>query len=826
VPIEANTLTRLKSQFSRGEVVLFTGAGFSLDAKDRKGRPIPSTEDLKRTLWEICFPSEDYDASSSLGDLYELTLRRKPSALKELIATRLSVDPETLPDFYRLYFDYPWVRIYTLNVDDIELAAETHFSLKRPITAISATATGAEEIRRNQWDKLEVVHLNGMAPGPLEALTFSENQYAQRIAGQEPWYARCVADITTRPVIFIGTELREAPLWQHMELRRRRAARGRDLRPTALLVSPTLSASRRELLRELRIEWIQESTASFALKVLGELVPSANQGFVYLSEQFRLSGRVTVPFVSELAAERPNLETQYLLGAEPHWSDLLSGRAIVRADDERLHETARAILAGKREKTALVVTGTAGTGKSTALMRLGLRLSGEGIPVLWIDRYSEAAPSLIRQRVREAKDRIVLAIDDADLFGRQLINLMRDLVPARQELLVVVAMRSSKIDEVSAAIRASGEMHIAEHTIPNLSDEDIDALIETLDRHNRLGILKGKSRSERRAAFQAEAGRQLLVAMIQATSGRRFEEKVHAELMELEEPQRFVYALVAVASASRLYLTRDEILIATGEISDDAVAALDRLVARHLVVADPPTYRYAARHRVIGDLILDKLAELGLLKDVLAGLAFAAASKVDPVLDRRDRAWRLLVRVINHAFLLRVLKVPEARSVYEQVEGVLSFDYHYWLQRGSLEVEAGDVRDAENFLSQALSLAPEDYRVETAYAYMQLRKASEEPHRADASALAESALDRLETVIQYRGSVDVYPYHVLGSQGLSWARRAGLQPLEFRALLERLLRNVEDGLKKHSGSRELQKLHSDLRREYLMTTVASSPRPV
>lgn len=826
MPIDEQSLTRLKSQLSRAEVLLFTGAGFSLAAKDRRGKSIPGTEELRRALWVICFPREDYDASSSLGDLYELALRRSPSALRDLIEQRFSVDPETLPDFYRLYFDFPWVRIYTLNVDDVELAAERRFGLKRPMAAISATATGAEDARGAQKDRLEVVHLNGMVPGPPDTLTFSETQYAQRIARQEPWYARCVADITTRPVIFIGTELREAPLWQHMELRRRRGAAGRDLRPTGLLVSPTLSPSRRELLRELRVDWIEASAESFAAEVLNGLVPSANQGFLHLSEQLRLSGRVSVPLVSELAAERPDLETQYLLGSEPHWSDLLTGRAVVRADDEELYKTARAILRGKKEKTALVVTGTAGTGKSTALMRLALRFTGEGVPVLWIDRDSQAASPLIRQRVREAKGPVILAIDDADLFGRQLVNLMRDLVPARQDLLFVAAMRSSKVDELSGAIRASGDMELFEHTIPNLTDADIDALIQTLDRHNRLGILKGKSASERRSAFQAEAGRQLLVAMIQATSGRRFEEKVHSELFELEEPQRFVYGLIAVASASRLYLTRDEILIGSGEVTGDVIAALDRLVARHIVVAAPPTYRYRARHRVVGDLILDKLAEIGALKDVLAGLAFAAASKVDPVLDRRDRAWRLLVRVINHEFLLRVLKVHEARSVYEQVESILSFDYHYWLQRGSLEVQAGDVRDAENFLSQAISLAPDDYRVETAYAYMQLRKACEEPYRADAAALADGALARLEAVIQYRGSLDAYPYHVLGSQGLSWARRAGLQPLEFRALLERLLKIVEDGLKKHAGSRELQKLHSDLRREYLMTAVTSSGKPV
>lgn len=825
MPIEPQTLLRLKSQLSRAEVVLFTGAGFSGAATDYRGRLIPGTEELKRTLWEICFPSDNYDASSSLGDLYELALRRKTSALRELIETRFSVKPDTLPDFYKLYFDFPWVRIYTLNVDDVELAVERRYSLKRPVTSISATATGAEDIRAIQRERLEVVHLNGMVPGPLEALTFSDWQYAQRVAGPEPWYARCVADLVTRPVIFIGTELHEAPLWQHMELRRRRTGSGRDLRPTSVLVAPTISPSRRELLRDLRIEWVPESAESFAAAVLSDLLPSGNLGFIHLSEQIRWSGRVSIPLVSELAAERPDLETQYLLGAEPQWSDLLTGRAVVRADDELLYGQSREILSGVKENAALVVTGTAGTGKSTAIMRLALRLSSEGIPVFWIDRDSEAASGLIRQRIRDATNPVVLMIDDADLFGRQLSNLMRDLVPGRQGVLFVAAIRSTKVDEVIAPIEVSRELDIVEHTIPNLTDADIDALIALLDRHNRLGMLKGKSDVERRSAFQAEAGRQLLVAMIRATSGGRFEEKAYAELLELDEPQRFVYALTAVASSARLYLTRDEILIATGEVSGDALAALDRLVARHLVVAPPPTYRYRVRHRVIAELILDKLSERGQLREVLAGLAFAAASKVDPVLDRRDRSWRLLVRVLNHGFLLRVLPVPDARSIYEQVEGLLSFDFHYWLQRGSMEVEAGDVRDAENFLSQARSLAPDDYRVDTAYAYMQLRRAYEEPHRGEAAILAEEALGRLENAIQQRGAADSYPYHVLGSQGLSWARRARIDRIERRALLERLLLNVEEGVRKHSKSQELRKLQADLRREYLNTTVVGSGDP-
>jgi hypothetical protein len=71
--LESNDLARLRSQASRGELILFTGAGFSLGAKDYYGRPIPSSYELKRELWELCYPGDQYDNSSYIGDLYWMT---------------------------------------------------------------------------------------------------------------------------------------------------------------------------------------------------------------------------------------------------------------------------------------------------------------------------------------------------------------------------------------------------------------------------------------------------------------------------------------------------------------------------------------------------------------------------------------------------------------------------------------------------------------------------------------------------------------------------------------------------------------------------------
>lgn len=178
-----------------------------------------------------------------------------------------------------------------------------------------------------------------------------------------------------------------------------------------------------------------------------------------------------------------------------------------------------------------------------------------------------------------------------------------------------------------------------------------------------------------------------------------------------------------------------------------------------------------------------------------------------------------MARVLSHAFLLRVLGVMDARSVYAELENVLAFDYHYWLQRGSLEVEAGDVKLGANFLRQARSMRPGDYRIETEYAYMLIRRAYENPGAPSADADFREALEALEDVILHRGKIDSYPYHVLGSQGLAWVNRTLLGSTEKRELLDYLRETVRRGVDRHPSSRELKKLLEDLETASLMTVV-------
>lgn len=711
----------------------------------------------------------------------------------------------------------PWQRWYTLNIDNFEVAANQRFNLPRRLVPLSATGEVGGGTADDPSRELKIVHLNGMLDDVPERVTFSLTQYAERLSRHDPWYVRFAADLLTSPVVFIGTSLEESPLWQHIVMRRGRGARAfTEFRHRSYLVVPELDRARRTLLAQYNVMWMPLTVEQFCKDILQEMQPSVTSGFIFLGKNANpnLLDSPRIPEVTELAtgAGEPH---EFLLGQEPTWTDIQSDRAILRDCDSSLLKLVQEKLSLKEERGVIAITGTAGSGKSTSLKRLCLKLVSAGVRVGWIDKRMEIATAAIRTAMKRDDAPQILAIDDADLLGAGLSVLVRDVSQYPSAPLIIIAVRSSRIDRVMNPA-ALGNIAIAERVMPHLTDQDIDALIDLLDRENRLGLLTGKTRKEQVAAFKEVAGRQLLVAMIKATSGQWLEDKAVDELTGLTPTGASIYAYIAVAAAYRFILTRDEVLIALGDFSNVAMNELDQLVKRHVIIANDG--EYSARHRMIAEIIRDRLHETGQMAPVVRGLGMIAAAKTTPASKRHDRHMRMLQIFLNHDLLLDSLGIDAAKNLYSALEDPLAWSFHYWLQRGSLEVERGSLKVAENFLGSALSLAPDDPFVRTEWAYLQFKKAVSNPTAPESTDLVKEATDNLKGLIA-SGSANQYPYHVLGSQGLAWARHAIKDANRRAGYLYELVGVLEEGLKKHPREPELKELHDVLKREYLGSAV-------
>jgi hypothetical protein len=798
-------IERLRAQMARGEVVLFTGAGFSAGASNANGELVPQGTDLKRAIWELIEPGEEPDDGSTLADTYAAALTQGRNRLVELLNTRLQVAPESLTDIHKLWLSLPWRRAYTLNIDDLETAAARQFELPNKIVPHSGIQG---QLPNMTGGDLLYTHLNGTLTD-VPDVTFADPQYGQRHLQENPLYQQLTADLLSYTVVFVGTEIRESLFWEYIAMRDSRGTRGvREMRPVSFLVTPQLPRDRQLMLATFNIRWINATVDEFANSVLTELDDAARKGHTVRRTAASKKGEVDLPLVSDLASLPDTSRSEYLMGAEPTWEDIRSGRAVEREFERELDPT--------QLEGCVVIAGTAGSGTSTALKRLALRMVADGKDVRWIGADHEFdAHDLSRALAKQESD-LTIVIDDADTFGLSLRDLLKDLRSGLPHITLILGMRVTRLDHILG--QKIGDGLFAEINVPLLEDSDIELLLDALEADNKLGALKSLTHTSRVERIRRECNRELLVAMIEATSGERFELKVAEEFHNLEAEQKLVYAVVAISTELRFGLTKDEILIASGDVSNTGLFALDRLLARRLLSStDGGDIR--VRHRTLAEVVVSQLRRGGQMLEPYRGLAHMMAMRATPG-ERKSRNAKLLTALIAHGRVGKSFSVDDARAIYDSLEDLLNHSYHYWLQRGAFEVQRGNIRHAGNFLQQARAGGEHDYRVKTEWAYYLLKSAYLSPEAADASAKVEQAKEILLEQIDQRGSRDVHVWHVFGSQILAWTRNANMSPDERADELEFAKGQMDKALRAHPHARKLRQLHDEIEREWLMTRVA------
>jgi hypothetical protein len=261
----SDLFAELAESIASGAAILFTGAGFSAEARDRAGQALPESRQMVDDLWRMLFGDEPQD-DSTLADLYDVALQRAPDRLRDYLATHLRIGDTPLPRTFAQWFGAPWRRAYTLNVDDLECAVARQFELPRPLVTISALS----EERPDGSDGLEVIHLNGIAGDDPSQVTFSTMQYASRLCSPDREYERLVEDLRTAPFVFVGTTLDEVVLWKHVQVERQLNGDA-PLRRPSFLIAPSLTRARQLLLSSHHIHWVGATAADIADHVLARL---------------------------------------------------------------------------------------------------------------------------------------------------------------------------------------------------------------------------------------------------------------------------------------------------------------------------------------------------------------------------------------------------------------------------------------------------------------------------------------------------------------------------------------------------------------------------
>jgi len=825
--IQDNDLQFIKRALLINNAVLFTGAGFSLDATNIQDKPMPTGNGLSDQLWDyIGYPGKR--TNETLKALYEAALHRPHDALRVLL--RSNFECRSYAAWYRLVATFYWYRIYSTNIDNV---LELVYRDVKQVRLDTIDGLNADCSERDQFlASIQYIKINGKDWNRPKEITFGFRQYARRATDAPSWYEQLARDFVTRVVIFVGTEIDEPLFWNAIELRGKKFGEG-EKRLKSFWIKPHFSPVEMENLKQFNVIALPGNAKEFFELIYAKTADERDRTKVLRAAQpmfhkleEAIIGEMNAPALRDLQIfysafspviipeKVPSTRKSFLLGAAPDWPAIHNN---LDADRVCTGELKGLIDNGLKDPKLRVISvcGHAGAGKSTVLMRLAVSLRSEGHLVVWTDSETSVPVHVFKNVLGMLGSRPIFIIDNALRIRGPLIDYLVECRMMAKAPLFVIADRTNRNYSFEAYL--IGEFKAEKYGIPNLAENDIVALIETLDRNGLLGRLSGLARERQIYQFSIRAGKQLLVAMREATNGRDFDEIIFGEFDSLPTDEvKVIYASVCLATSAGYSLTPQQFIALSDLEPNETLNLLESTLREVVVSVSMGRTGLIARHRVIAALIVDRLCLRELLEKAYTRILAVLSKDLEHPVRTSSRTFRMYREIINHERIWYRFpqSINQARSIYEGVKAHFTNDSHFWLQYGSLELQYGELELAEVYLSASEALAPKDEFVQNTKGFLCYKRAVASTRVMEAQELRDQAREILYAQCG-RHPMDVYAPHILYSQELAYIRTWITKPDDRKKYMERLRAEIDECVKTHSFSERLTDLKKEIHDAYL-----------
>jgi hypothetical protein len=371
--------------------------------------------------------------------------------------------------------------------------------------------------------------------------------------------------------------------------------------------------------------------------------------------------------------------------------------------------------AAGRKVPVFLFTGVGGSGKSVVMERLGrdlTRLEKPHVVVLRLPKESVLDAKDLQhdyyKTVEKANAKVVaLFIDEAGQSASGIRALLELANPGRFRLCCFLADQPNKCGQLTNVPDAQ------EYALGKLTDTEIHDLLAQLAKTNNLGELEHKSASERFEFFKTFADNQLLVALRQATTGKRFDVIIQEEWNRIpaESGKRLYEFCALLHSFGNKFYLPEEAARRLLKCNNDKPAWVqarascrDILLGRNVNLRGMTTI-WQTRHSIVAEIIFKHRYQRGTPLENANDFAQDAAEILYALHDMQDDAnWQTVSRLaqdfVRHELFAE--RIAEANSFKELAHAFSYFDEkrndvhnnfmaaaYAWRMAGCLEAASG-----------------------------------------------------------------------------------------------------------------------------------------
>ncbi len=819
----------LLNQIREGRVVLFLGAGASRDAVSASGDHCPTTVQLGHLLSDKFLGG--YLRDGQLGQIAEYAVSECGDLGRIQQFIRDTFLPFLPTDAHKLIPKFIWHGLATTNYDLLIEAG--YAATKERLQEVRPMIEDRDRIDENLRDPRNVLLLK--LHGCITRITSEEcpliltpDQYLEHHKGRSRLFSTLKEWGAEHPLVFIGHSVQDsdirAVLLELKELG--------GFRPRYFVVAPDADDIKTRFWETKKITLLKGTFEEF-LRTLDAEIPISFRSLASIGgtagrhpiEQYsrtydRLSNStlqsvsVDVEYVNGISitthVDPKDFYKGYTAGFAPIEQELDVRR---RISDELISEY---LIRDQYEKTSgpevVLIKAHAGAGKSVILHRLAWDAAREYECIcLFAKTHGSLNAAPLQEIIKSLQRRLYVFVDDAADRSRELGTLLKRMGPEGDYLTVIMAER---INEWNVQGQDAAPYITDEYELKYLNVAEIDALLALLERHHALGTrLESLSLDERRKELSEHAGRQLLVALHEATLGIPFETILLDEFNHITpfEAQR-LYQTVCV-------LNRLNVPVRAGLVARVHGIPFEEFKKRffgpleHVVFAElddlTRDYQYRARHPHIADIVFLKV-----LKTVEERFdCYIRCLKALNVSYSVDwKAFWQMVRAQNLLDLFPDLQMVQA--VFAAAKESVGEDAHLLHQMGIYEMKRpnGNMSEASRLLNMAASLAPYDPTIKHSIAELKLRAAGRSRTALEKGKLLKEAADISAGLI--RGErTDSYAHHTLVKieiRELEDALAAGAPEAEIEALVKDAESRLFDAQQEFPGDSYLLEAESRL----------------